>query len=235
MLGFTWIADISAGIIAIASIISYAYIPLLKRAFIKQSGYALAQAVESREPHLNSHALRTAQLAREMATRSMRVLPWRIWDLEMAALLHMIGKAGVPCSLLANEAEAKDWQIYEIREYVRIGVDIISEFPALKSAAKIISFHREYMDGGGYPLGRYGADIPFEARILCVATEYVAMTSPRIYHPNQESIDSDEALRYFVEQSGARYDPTVVNLLIKSRSSTAVKKSAKRIQLQKYS
>jgi len=127
----------------------------------------------------------------------MQFWPWQIWDLEISALLHMIGKVGVSHGALNSPNAPIGKQLFALREYVRIGAEILSAVAPLRGGAQTVAFHREYMDGGGYPFGRFGDGIPFAARLLCVATEYVAMTSPRIYRPGSSAHSSQEALTIY--------------------------------------
>lgn len=214
---FTHIIDVCAAAIAVSSLfLAFVYPRISMKRAIKQSCSALAAAVEHREPHLATHSQRTAQLVVAMAKMSFRVWPWRIWDLEMAARLHMIGKVGVPYSILNDKETPEDKSLFELREYVRIGSEMLGASQTLSRAAKIVAFHREYYDGGGYPHGRYGKDIPFESRLLCVASEFIAMTSPRIYREDEAVFSPEEAVEHFEKYSGQRYDPAAVSLLKKS-------------------
>jgi HD-GYP domain-containing protein (c-di-GMP phosphodiesterase class II) len=216
MISFEHAID-SAGvaIIGAAFFVAFIYPPVTMRRATRQSCIALARAVESREPYQLGHSERTAKLVVSMAQRTFRFWPWQLWDIEMAALLHMIGKVGVAHGLLNSPAPPAGRQLFALREYVRVGAEIIEAVPDLKAGAKTIAFHREYLDGTGYPYGRYGDDIPFAARLLCIATEFVAMTSERVYRPYGKVMTHEEALDYFRQRAGRQYDAEGVALLIK--------------------
>ena len=150
----------------------------------RQTFIALARAVESREPHLVGHAEKTARYTVLMSRFS--IMPfWEVRNLERLPLLHGIGKVGVPYGLLNNPdplngvpSSFTSADRFVMRDYVRIGAAILDAVPVLRPAANIVRCHHEYYDGSGYPCGLYGRGIPFQAQMLCVASEYVAMTAP---------------------------------------------------------
>ena len=216
ILSFQQTVDLAAGTIVVtAFFVAFIYPPVMMRRAIKQSCVALARAVESREPYQLGHSERTAALLVAMARRSLRFAPWEIWNLEIAALLHMIGKVGVAHGTLNSAIPPAGRELFALREYVRIGAEILAALPPLRAAAPTVAFHREYLDGAGYPFGRFGDGIPFGARLLCVATEFVAMTSPRVYRADGAVMNVEEALEYFAERAGQVYDADAVDLLTK--------------------
>ncbi|HEY3332752.1 MAG TPA: HD domain-containing phosphohydrolase [Capsulimonadaceae bacterium] len=192
---------------------AFAYPRIAMQRATRATCIALARAAESREPHMIGHSERTAEIVVAMATRSLKFAPWQIWDLEAAALLHLVGKIGISHELLNNSATPSSRAWVALREYVRLGTEFIEGMDNLGRGAETVAAHREYIDGTGYPLGRRGTEIPFAARLLCVATEYVAMTSPRIYRANGETMSPDQALDTLRLHAGVRYDTDAVNLL----------------------
>jgi HD-GYP domain-containing protein (c-di-GMP phosphodiesterase class II) len=174
----------------------------------------MARAVEAREPHLLGHSELTSMYVVEMAKRSHRYWPWQLRRLECAALLHTIGKVGVPYVLLNSPNQATTTSDrFAIREYVRIGAAILDAVPQLQSSADAVLYHREYLDGSGFPHGRYAGSIPFDAKLLCVASEFVDLTSPRMQRAGLRAMTAQDALLYFRQQAGRKYDATVVRLL----------------------
>lgn len=214
------IANVTAAIIAGVAILSaILYLPWRVRDAYKQTFIALARAVESREPYLIGHAERTARYAVLMA-RWCGMSPWATKHLEYAALMHGIGKVGVPYGLLNNPDPLYDGPSsisatdrFVMRDYVRVGAAIMDAVPALHPAADIVRFHHEYYDGSGYPFGRYGRGIPFRAQMLCVASEYVAMTAPRLYRQGV-SLTSEQAIAHLWHDAGRRYHRGAVTLFV---------------------
>jgi len=212
---FQWVIDIiGATGVSSALLVAFVYLPWMMSRATRQSYIAMARAVEAREPHLIGHAERTARYVVAMGWLSLRFWPWQIRALETAALLHTIGKVGVPFDILNRPSPPTTTSDrFALREYVRISAAIIGAVPGHTDSADMVRYHREYMDGSGYPHGRYGQTIPFGARLLCVATEFVALTSPRVYRGGLPALSPENACTYLWAYSGERYDRTAVRLL----------------------
>lgn len=213
-------AAVIAGTALVAAIL---YLPWRMRDAYRQTFIALARAVESREPFLVGHAERTARYAVLMA-RWCGMSPRATRHLEYAALLHGIGKVGVPYGLLNNPDPLSDGPTsisatdrFVMRDYVRVGAAIIEAIPILRPAADIVRFHHEYYDGSGYPFGRYERGIPFRAQMLCVVSEYVAMTTPRLYR-SSVALTPDQALAHLRRYAGKRYHWGAVLLFIVAKT-----------------
>lgn len=127
--------------------------------------------------------------------------------LKRGALLHDIGKIGVPDGILHKPGPLDDEEWLEMRQHPQKGAEIIQEIPALRDALPVIAFHQERWDGSGYPLHLSGTDIPLLARIFAVVDVYDALTSSR---PYRTAMSSDEALAYLATQAGIHFDPEVV-------------------------
>lgn len=197
------------------------YLPWQVRRSYRQTFTALARAVEAREPHLLGHAEQTARYVVWMARfRGMDFRATR--QLEYAALLHGIGKVSVPYGLLNSPeplSNAAEW--FVARDYVRVGAAILDAIPILRPCADAVRFHHEYLDGSGYPFGRAGRSLPLEAQMLCVASEYVAMTAPRLYRvaPPLSAAQADAFLR---AQTGRRYSRLAVSLFRQAKAGEEV-------------
>ncbi len=218
------IVNVTAAVIAgFALLVALLYLPWRVRDAYKQTYIALARAVESREPFLLGHAERTARYVVLMA-RWCGMTPWATKHLEYAALMHGIGKVGVPYGLLNNPdplyggpSSISATDRFVMRDYVRVGAAIMDAVPDLKPAADIVRYHHEYYDGSGYPSGRYGLGIPFRAQMLCVASEYVALTSPRLYRDGA-CLPPAQAVAYLRQYAGRRYHPAAVYLFLVAKT-----------------
>lgn len=219
----------AATIVSSALLAAILYLPWRMRQAYRQTFTALARAVESREPYLVGHAEKTARWAVLMG-RWCGLTLWETRHLEHAALLHGIGKVSVPYGLLNNpdplihspaqqhlptSLTATDRLV--LRDYVRVGTVIVEAIPLLRPTGNIVRYHREYLDGSGYPFGRYGAGIPFRAQMLCVASEYVAMTSRRFYREGA-AMTSAQALAHLRRYAGRHYHPGAVLLLMLAKT-----------------
>ena len=133
----------------------------------------------------------------------------RIVRLARAALLHDIGKQHVPVEILdkPDKLTAKEWEIVE--RHPMTGHRMLCD-AGLFEEARIVLHHHERFDGGGYPTGRAGEDIPLEARILAVADSYDAMTSER---PYRSAKTSEAAIAELRSQAGKQCDPDCVEAL----------------------
>lgn len=214
----------AAAIAGSALVAAVCYLPWRVRDAYRQTFIALARAVESREPHLLGHAERTARYVVLMA-RWGCLLPWKARHLEYAALLHGIGKVSVPYGLLnsTDTLHAPSTSItatdrFVLRDYVRVGAAIVEAIPVLRPAADTVRFHREYSDGSGYPFGRYGRGVPLGAQMLCVASEYVAMTTPRLYR-GERCFSSRQAVAHLRAYAGQRYHWQAVLLFLLAKKS----------------
>lgn len=224
------VANTGAGaIVGTALLAAIFYLPWRMRDAYRQTFIALARAVEAREPYLVGHAEKTARYVVLMARWCCLTL-WETRHLEHAALLHGIGKVSVPYGLLNNPdplvgscsgssvpTSLTATDRFVLRDYVRVGTVIVDAIPLLRPTANIVRFHREYLDGSGYPFGRYGGGIPFRAQMLCVASEYVAMTSPRLYRQGI-AMTQAEALLHLRRQAGRRYHRCAVLLFLLAKT-----------------
>ena len=208
----------AATVFSVSLSIIFLYLPWTVRRSYRQTFIALARTVEAREPHLLGHAEQTARYVVWMARlRGMSLLATR--RLEYSALLHGIGKVSIPYELLHSPAcLSRPRDRFVLRDYVRVGAAILDAVPLLQPASDAVRYHHEYLDGSGYPFGRYGRSIPIEAQMLCVASEYVAMTAPRLYRASL-SMCPIQADRFLLGQTGRRYSWFVVVLFFAARSS----------------
>ncbi|MBQ9347870.1 MAG: response regulator, partial [Oscillibacter sp.] len=146
----------------------------------RQIIFALAGAVDAKDAYTNGHSGRVAEYSREIARR-MGKDPADIEDIYYAAMLHDVGKIGIPKEIITKNSSLTEAEFAVIREHTVKGEKIlktISELPRLSIGAR---WHHERYDGNGYPDGLSGRDIPEIARIICVADCYDAMSSNRSY------------------------------------------------------
>ncbi len=172
---------------------------------------ALSTAVEARDAFTNGHTWRVTELALRLAD-SMRLSSEDAEQLEMACLLHDVGKIGVPDSvLLATHAYSPD-EYRQMKEHVITGANIISKISGLDGLGEIVRHHHEHYDGSGYPDGLAGERIPLIARIICLADAYDAMISDRNFRSrySRERIIAEISMN-----SGKHFDPVVVEHFLK--------------------
>lgn len=167
---------------------------------------ALVAALDAREHETGQHSKRVAchtlVLARRF-TGEPRVLQ----QVYLGALLHDIGKIGIPDSILLKAGSLSDaeWQV--MRAHPEIGHRILAGAPSMAEAAGLVLHHEERFDGTGYPRGLAGGAIPLWARLFAVIDTLDAMTSDR---PYRKGLSFDAARAEIMRQSGAQFDPEAV-------------------------
>jgi len=170
----------------------------------------LSRAIEARDPYTRGHSARVTKLAEAIALR----LGWdeeRLDLLKLGGPLHDVGKLGVSEEVLAKPGRLDEQELAQIREHPKLGARILLRVTALRGALPYVLYHHERWDGGGYPTGRAGEQIPLEARVLAVADAFDAMTSDR---PYSRALDLDEALAEVARCAGTQFDPAIVRVFL---------------------
>ena len=169
------------------------------------------KTMELRDPYTAGHQNRVARIATEIAIE----LGWdksRIEGLEMAALIHDIGKIGVPSEILSKPSRLSVFEQKLMQEHPAHGYEILKDINFPWPVAEIILQHHERLDGSGYPNALTGDSICPEARIIAVADTIEAMSSHRPYRP---ALGLPAAIHEISLQSGNQLDPTVVAAAIR--------------------
>lgn len=165
-----------------------------------------ARALDLRDRSTEQHTSRVADLAIDLA-REMGIGEPDLTYMRRGALLHDIGKMGIPDSILLKPGplDAGEWAI--MREHPKYAYDLLLPIDHMKPALDIPFCHHEKWDGSGYPRGLAGEQIPLHARIFAIADVWDALTSSR---PYREAWPPGKALVYVREQSGSHFDPAVI-------------------------
>jgi putative nucleotidyltransferase with HDIG domain len=167
---------------------------------------ALSAAIEARDPYARGHSSRVTVFAQAMA-RGLRLDKDRISVLRLGALLHDVGKLVVPSSVLLKRGPLTDEELGLMRRHPAAGARMLRSLGAPETILPLVLHHHERWDGAGYPTGRRGDDIPLEARVLCIADSFDAMTSTR---PYRTTWTPDEALDELERCAGTQFDPELV-------------------------
>jgi two-component system, cell cycle response regulator len=172
----------------------------------EQAMHALLRVLEERNPDLGDHSAGVAQLAVEVARR-LGLTEASVDHVRAGAELHDIGKSAIPDSILTKPAALDDEEWAFMRRHTLIGERIVAGAEALSPVAPLVRSSHERWDGGGYPDGLAGQEIPLGARIIAVCDAFDAMTAERAYSP---AMPVDDALAELRRCSGTQFDPSVV-------------------------
>jgi putative nucleotidyltransferase with HDIG domain len=167
---------------------------------------ALSSALDVRDTETEGHARRVVRYM-ELIAEVLKVPADQHATLRRGALLHDIGKIGVPDHILRKAGPLTENEWYTMKTHPDLGAKIIGNVPFLEEVAVIIRAHHERWDGNGYPVGLAGEQIPQGARIFAVADSFDAMTADRPYRRGRHL---DEALAEIERCSGSQFDPQVV-------------------------
>jgi two-component system cell cycle response regulator len=170
---------------------------------------ALLEALSLREPDLPMHLDSVGSLAVEVG-HALELRPDELDELVRAAQLHDLGKLAVPDEILHKKGPLDEGEWAFVRQHPLVGERILRASPAFRNVATIVRSSHERWDGGGYPDGLEGEEIPLASRILSVCDAYTAMVSAR---PYRAALSEHEALSELERFAGTQFDPTVVTLL----------------------
>jgi HD-GYP domain-containing protein (c-di-GMP phosphodiesterase class II) len=171
---------------------------------------ALALTLGERDRYTGDHSDSVVELAAKVG-EALALDAARISALRTAALLHDIGKVGVPDEILHKPGPLDEREQDLMREHPAIGERIIRAIPGMGAIARMVRHEHERWDGAGYPDGLSGDQIPVEARIILACDAYHAMTSDR---PYRKALPHSQALAELTRNAGTQFDPAVVEALV---------------------
>ena len=166
-----------------------------------------AEALELRDKETKGHSERVTGMTLELA-RILGVPEDEIVHVRRGALLHDIGKMGIPDDILLKPGKLTEEEFEVIKKHPGYARQMLSKIKFLQPALDIPYYHHERWDGSGYPEGLKGEEIPLAARIFAIVDVWDAMTSDR---PYRKAIDEEEVLEHIRQQSGRHFDPQVVD------------------------
>ena len=173
---------------------------------------ALVLALDARDRETKGHSLRVTQYALTMARQMGVDENSKEWvDLQRGALLHDVGKIGVPDYILHKPGPLTPEEWDEMKRHPHIGHGMLKDIAFLSGAASIVEAHHERFDGKGYPNGLAGSETPLGARIFTIADAFDAMTSDR---PYRKALSSEEARNEVLTNSGTQFDPKAVQAFL---------------------
>jgi HD-GYP domain-containing protein (c-di-GMP phosphodiesterase class II) len=171
---------------------------------------ALAHTIDAKDEYTKGHSVRVAQYARMLAKR-MGLPDKECENVYNMGLLHDIGKIGVPKEIINSKKPLSKKEFDTIKIHPGLGYDILAEIKSRPDLCIGARWHHERYDGGGYPDGKSGEDIPLQARIIAVADSYDAMTSNRSY---RNYLPQEKVRQEMKDNAGTQFDPQIAEAMI---------------------
>jgi len=199
-----------AGSSSIESVLRVKELEEQQRALLKSTICAFNQLLDLRDLNTGIHSTRLAEWAVRVARR-LQIEEADFYQLEVAALLHDIGKIGVPDAILKKDGKLTDEERALMNKHPEYSWSILRLFPGLDKASLYALHHHESYDGTGYPGGLKGEEIPIGSRIVSVIDAYDAMISNRCY---RKGVPHEEAVRRLISGSGIQFDPHVLQAFV---------------------
>ncbi|MBI3924987.1 MAG: GAF domain-containing protein [Armatimonadetes bacterium] len=181
----------------------------LQNLFISSIG-ALANSIDARDPYTAGHSKRVTDYS-VMIAEAMGIGGQDLEDIRYAALLHDIGKIKIRDHILNKPGRLTDDEFAEMKKHPEYGVQIMAPVSAFERILPFILHHHERFDGRGYPAELEGEDIPLQARIMCVADCFDAMTCDR---PYRKGMPMEKAVTELRSNSGSQFDPRAVEVFL---------------------
>jgi putative nucleotidyltransferase with HDIG domain len=177
--------------------------------------HALVKALDTRDNETGGHSERVTLIALSIA-QQMNLDEKQIQQIHWGALLHDVGKIGIPDNILRKPGKLteEEWKI--MRSHPQTGYEMLKGIPFLAPALDVVLHHHERFDGSGYPSGLAGKDIPLSARIFTIADTFDAMTNDR---PYRKAFALEIALDEIQKCANTQFDPEIVNVFLKGNKS----------------
>src|SRR5215213_1741498 len=172
----------------------------------------LVEAMEAKDPSIKEHLRSVSSLSLRIG-REMSLPAEQMEALVNGALLHDVGKIGVPDSILQKTVRLTEEEYTVIKQHPALGVGILAPVEEMEPALPVVKHHHERYDGRGYPDGLEGEDIPLIARIVSVADAFDSMIRAR---PYGYGVSENAALEEIRENSGTQFDPRIVSVLLEA-------------------
>ena len=184
----------------------------------------LCAALDLRDQATKGHSLRVARLAAAVGEQ-MDLAEEELTQLEQAAMLHDLSKLDLPNVILHKPGPLSESEWEQMQQHPELGYQIVRDVPFLQQAGEIMLCHHERFDGGGYPRGLMGEEIPLGARIFAVVDAYDAMTSDR---PYRRAGSHASAVREIKRNSGTQFDPRAVDAFLEANRKGLIRNHAAR-------
>ena len=192
----------------------------------------LSKTLDARDTYTASHSENVAKYALMIAEK-MQLAPRTCHNIYIGALLHDIGKIGVPEQILNKPSQLTEAEFQHIKQHPKTGFEMVNHISKFKKNGllDIILYHHERYDGSGYPFGLKEHNIPLAARIVSVADSFDAMTSNRVY--KNQPLNMNYVINEIKQNSGTQFDPAVASALVTLLENEKIKINTNQLWLVK--
>lgn len=171
----------------------------------------VANALDAKDAYSEGHSRRVAAYSAQLAEK-LGMTEDEVMNIRIIALLHDIGKIGVPDSVLKKPGRLTEEEFAMMKQHTVVGSDILKDISMIPGIDIGTKYHHERYDGKGYPEGLKGENIPYIARVIAVADSYDAMTSNRIY---RKHLTNEQVMSELKKGEGTQFDPVIVKMMEK--------------------
>jgi diguanylate cyclase (GGDEF)-like protein/PAS domain S-box-containing protein len=178
---------------------------------------ALVSAVDNKDRYTRRHSEDVLKYSIQIANE-LGLDEQTLFEVKIAALLHDVGKIGVPDDILRKPGKLTDEEFAAIKQHPTMGAIMVNAVPGFEATLDAVRFHHERWDGRGYPEGLAGEKIPLLGRLMAVADAYSAMTTDRPYRKAMDTERADEILK---SGAGTQWDPVCVEAFLRARRKSA--------------
>ena len=185
----------------------------------EQAARTILKALDKKDNYTFGHSMRVAYFSLVTGLEA-GLSPEEMYELELSAIFHDIGKIGTPDIVLNKPSRLNEDEFQIMKKHPENSFEILKEFPYFERVAENARLHHERFDGKGYPLGLKGEEIPLAARIILIADTFDAMTSTR---PYRKGLPYEVAYDELIQFSGTQFDPELVKLFIQGMKKEELK------------
>lgn len=181
-----------------------------KEKIITEAFEVFSNFVDAKDPYTHGHSDRVADYSEKIA-KKLGMSDKECENIYWIAKLHDIGKCYVPDNILNKPSKLTDEEFKQIKEHTIKGSEMVKDFSSIPGITEGALYHHERYDGKGYPTGKKGEEIPYIARIICVADSYDAMNSDRVY---RKKLSKDKIIDELNKGKGSQFDPNIVDAFV---------------------
>ncbi len=185
---------------------------LEQKKICEMAARTILHALDCKDHYTYGHSTRVAYFSLTLG-KEIGLNEDELYDLELSALFHDIGKIGVPDSVLNKPSRLTEDEFVQMKSHPEKSFEILQGFTHFEKVATFAKYHHERWDGRGYPDGLAGEDIPLFSRIILIADTFDAMTSTRVY---RKGLDYEVAYEELEEFSGTQFDPDLAKAFIRA-------------------